>query len=65
MMSKKTDVPKHQKPCGPSHLGHLTITVTPTSTGVGTFVQIMSDAAMPVNIVLIADQVDIQDTRHD
>ena len=42
----------------------MTITVTKTSDGRYEYVQIASPAAaMPVNIVLIADAVEIQDHR--
>jgi len=44
-------------------IGKLTITVSPTATGSGVYVQIASPAAMPVNIVLIADEVAIEDKR--
>ena len=43
----------------------LTITITPTADGQHEFVQIASPAAMPVNIVLIADRIEVVDTRED
>ena len=44
-------------------IGKLTITVTKTADGRYEYIQIASPAAMPVNIVLIADQVEIEDHR--
>ena len=44
-------------------IGKLTITVTKTADGRFDYVQIASPAAMPVNIVLIADQIEIEDRR--
>lgn len=44
-------------------LDKLTITVSKTSAGQGVFIQIMSPAAVPVNIVLIAEEVEIEDRR--
>ncbi len=44
-------------------IGKLTITVTKTADGRFEYVQIASPAAMPVNIVLIADEVEIEDRR--
>ena len=44
-------------------LGKLTITVSETRNGNGVYVQIASPAAVPVNIVLIADEVESQDAR--
>jgi len=43
--------------------GKLTITVTKTADGRYEYIQIASPAAMPINIVLIADQVVIEDHR--
>ena len=42
-------------------IGKLTITVSKTANGLGTYVQIASPAAAPANIVLIADDVVIED----
>jgi hypothetical protein len=44
-------------------IGKLTITVTKTADGLYEYIQIASPAAMPINIVLIADVVEIQDRR--
>lgn len=44
-------------------IGKLTITVTKTADGRYEYIQIASPAAMPVNIVLIADEVEIEDHR--
>lgn len=44
-------------------VGKLTITVTKTADGRYEYIQIASPAAMPVNIVLIADEVVIEDMR--
>ena len=44
-------------------IGKLTITVTKTADGRYEYIQIASPAAMPVNIVLIADEVEIADHR--
>jgi len=44
-------------------LDRLTITISKTSIGTATYVQIASPAAMPVNVVLIADEVVIEDHR--
>lgn len=43
--------------------GKLTITVTKTADGRYEYIQIASPAAMPINIVLIADEVVIEDRR--
>lgn len=43
--------------------GKLTITVTKTADGRYEYIQIASPAAMPINIVLIADEVVIEDHR--
>lgn len=45
-------------------LDKLTITVSKTSTGHGVYIQIMSGAGVPVNIVLIANEVKIEDRRN-
>lgn len=44
-------------------IGKLKIQVTKTADGRFDYVQIMSPAAMPVNIVLIADEIEVQDER--
>jgi hypothetical protein len=44
-------------------IGKLTITVTKTADGRYEYIQIFSPAAMPINIVLIADIVEIEDLR--
>ena len=44
-------------------IGDLTITVTRTADGRFDYVQIASPAAMPVNIVLIANAIKIEDHR--
>jgi hypothetical protein len=44
-------------------IGKLTVTVTRTADGRYDYVQIASPAAMPVNIVLIADEIVIEDSR--
>ncbi len=41
----------------------LTITVTKTANGQQEYVQIMSDDVIEVNIVLIADSIDLKDYR--
>ena len=46
-----------------AQVGKLTITVTRTADGSAQYVQIASPAAMPVNIVLIADEIEIKDRR--
>jgi hypothetical protein len=43
--------------------GELTITISQTADGKAEYIQIASPAAMPVNIVLIASKVTIQDRR--
>lgn len=44
-------------------IGKLLITVTKTADGRYEYIQIASPAAMPVNIVLIADTIEIDDRR--
>lgn len=44
-------------------LGTLTITVSKTADGRCEYIQIASPGAMPINIVLIADQVILEDRR--
>lgn len=46
-------------------LEELTIVITKTSTGAADYVQIMSPAAMPVNVVLMAKNIIVQDHRED
>ena len=41
----------------------LKITVSPTANGNGTYVQIMSADGFSINVVLIAESVEIQDAR--
>jgi len=41
----------------------LTITITKTADGLREYVQIMSADMFTINIVLIADQVEVEDTR--
>lgn len=45
------------------HLGQLSITITQTADGLGEYVQICSPAAIPVNIVLVADEIMVDDRR--
>ena len=44
-------------------IGKLQVTVTKTADGRFEYIQIASPAAMPVNIVLIADVIEITDQR--
>jgi len=44
-------------------LNELTITVTKTANGKSEYVQILSYAGIPVNIVLIANKIEIVDLR--
>lgn len=44
-------------------IGKLTVQISETADGKSTYMQISSPAAMPVNIVLIADEVIIDDKR--
>ncbi len=44
-------------------LGKLTITISETAAGQGVYMQIASEAAMPVNIVLIAADIEVNDAR--
>lgn len=44
-------------------IGELSITISKTSDGKYDYVQIASPTAAPVNIVLIADKVEINDCR--
>lgn len=41
----------------------LRVTVTKTATGIGEYIQIMSDDMLTVNVVLVAEKVEIQDLR--
>lgn len=41
----------------------LTITVTKTSTGDQEYVQIMSSDMFSINVVLIADEIEVRDER--
>jgi hypothetical protein len=47
----------------PSSLGKLTVTVTPTSDNSHDYIQIMSEDMVSVNIVLVADEIEVKDTR--
>jgi len=49
---------------GDDMIGKLTITVTKTADGRYDYVQIASPAAMPVNIVLVADLIVVEDHRN-
>jgi hypothetical protein len=44
-------------------IGKLQVTVTKTADGRYEYIQIASPAALPVNIVLIADEIEIKDAR--
>ena len=41
----------------------LVVTVTKTSNGLMDYIQIMSDDSVSVNIVLIADKIEVKDHR--
>lgn len=41
----------------------ITIAISKTANGQGEFVQIMSPAGIPINIVLVVDEVTIEDRR--
>lgn len=41
----------------------LNVTITKTSDGRSEYIQIMSNDQMTVNVVLIADKIEITDTR--
>lgn len=41
----------------------LRVTITPTATGGQDYIQIMSLDQVSVNIVLIADKIEVKDTR--
>jgi hypothetical protein len=41
----------------------LTITVTPTADGKQEYVQIMSEDMFSINVVLIADEIEVRDSR--
>lgn len=44
-------------------LGKLAIQISKTRDGLGAYVQISSPAAMPVNIVLVAGEIEVDDQR--
>ena len=44
-------------------IGKLTITITKTADGRYDYVQIASPAAIPVNVVLVADLIVVEDLR--
>lgn len=44
-------------------LGTLVITISKTADGKHEFLQILSPAGIPVNIVLIAEKIKIEDSR--
>ena len=44
-------------------IGKLTITITKTADGRYDYVQIASPAAIPVNVVLVADLIGVEDHR--
>jgi len=48
---------------GMDELNELTITITKTSDGKSEYLQILSCAGIPVNIVLIANKITIEDHR--
>ncbi len=41
----------------------LTITITKTADGLQEYVQIMSADMVSINVVLIADEIEVKDTR--
>lgn len=43
--------------------GDLTITITPTADGMNEYVQIMSEDMVSINIVLIAEFINVVDIR--
>ena len=42
----------------------LNVTITKTSTGMADYIQIMSDDQISVNIVLIAEKIEVADHRY-
>ena len=47
----------------PQTLGHLTITLSKTADGKHDYLQIITDDQFAINIVLIADKIDVKDVR--
>ena len=41
----------------------LNVTITKTSTGMADYIQIMSDDQVSVNIVLVAEKIEVKDHR--
>lgn len=41
----------------------LSITISPTTDGVREYIQILSDDATTVNVVLVVDKIDVHDVR--
>jgi len=44
-------------------IARLEITITKTATGIGEYVQIQTPGTIPLNIVLIADEIVVNDMR--
>jgi hypothetical protein len=44
-------------------LDELKVTITKTANGEHDYIQIASSAAIPVNIVLVADRISVEDHR--
>lgn len=47
----------------PSIVLKFNVTITKTSDGTQEYIQIMSDDLTTVNVVLIADEIEVQDAR--
>ena len=43
----------------------LRVTITPTATGEGEYIQVISDDMVTVNVVLVAESIEVMDTRAD
>ncbi len=41
----------------------LRVVITPTATGEGEYIQVISDDMVTVNVVLVAESIEVLDTR--
>lgn len=63
MQRRKARKKKAGAPLTVDGLGKLTIQISETRDGLGAYVQISSPTAMPVNIVLVASEIEVDDQR--
>ena len=59
--AEKAEIPNPD--ATPFAVSSLTVTITPTADGRKTYMQVMSGDQFSINVVLVADRIDVRDTR--